>query len=107
MRQLRPSELAAILGELQRQVALDQLNEQRNRWNFLAATVINGASIVSAQIAAFGGKRRKPKLIEPDDLMGKDAKRLLQRLLKQGESKESSWNKHIGDAKAKGLVGPW
>ncbi|WP_461365559.1 hypothetical protein [Candidatus Darwinibacter acetoxidans] len=106
MRQLRPSELAAILGELQRQTALEGLNEQRNRWNFLAATVINGASVVSAQVAALGGKRRKPKFVEPDDLMSKDAKKLLQQLL-QETVQEAGWSKHIQDAKAKGLQGPW
>jgi len=37
MRQLTPRELAAILNELQRQKAIEQLNEQRNHWAFLAA----------------------------------------------------------------------
>ena len=31
MRQLTPRELAVVLNELQRQVAIEQLNEQRNR----------------------------------------------------------------------------
>ncbi len=106
MRQLRPSELAAILGELQRQVAIEELNEQRNGWAALAATVINGASMVSAQVAGLGGKRRRPKLITPDDIMGKDAKKLLQRLLRDG-AKAESWDRHVEDAKAKGLSGPW
>lgn len=103
MRQLRPGELAAILNELQRQVALDQLNEQRNHWNFLAAMIINGASAVAAAVS----KRRKPKMVEPDDFMSKDAKRMLQRLLKQSEPGEKGWNKNIKDARAKGLQGPW
>ena len=87
-------------------MALEELNEQRNRWNFLAATVINGASVVSAQVAALGGKRRKPKFVEPDDLMNKGAKKLLQQLLRETAEAEG-WDRHIEDAQAKGLAGPW
>lgn len=68
--------------------------------------MINGASVVSAQIAALGGKRRKPKFVEPEDLMSKDARRLLQQLLRESVEAEN-WDKHIEDAKAKGLAGPW
>ena len=106
MRQLRPSELAGILVELERQVTLEQLNEQRNRWNFIAAIIMNGAAIITSAIAGAVGKRRKPKLVEPDDFMSKDAKKMLQQLLGQNEPKRS-WDKHIGDAQAKGLAGPW
>ncbi len=107
MRQLRPSELAEILNELQRQVALEELNGQRNRWNFLAAVIVNGASVITSAIAGAVGKRRKPKLIEPDAFMNKDAKKLLQQLLKQNDLEQENWSKHIKDAKAKGLAGPW
>lgn len=108
MRQLRPSELAGILAELERQVTLDQLNEQRNRWNFLAAIIMNGTAIITSAIAGAVGKRRKPKLVEPGDFMSKDAKKLFERLLDQGApAKTRTWDKHIEDAKAKGLAGPW
>jgi len=108
MRQLRPSELAGILFELERQVTLEQLNEQRNRWNFLASVIVNGVSILTSAIAGAVGKRRKPKLVEPDDFMSKDAKKLFGRLLDQeAPAKKRTWDKHVEDAKAKGLAGPW
>ncbi len=112
MRQLTPRELVTILSKLQRQVALEQLNEQRNRWAFLAAVIANGFSVLSSVIAgAFGGKRRKPKMVSPDDFMGKEAKKMLQRLLEQDrpepELEQKNWGRHKADAKAKGLVGPW
>lgn len=108
MRQLRPSELAGILVELERQVTLEQLNEQRNRWNFLAAIIMNGTAIITSAIAGTVGRRRKPKLVEPDDFMSKDAKKLFEQLLDRGApAKKRTWDKHIEDAKAKGLAGPW
>lgn len=108
MRQLRPSELAGIMNELERQVALEQLNEQRNRWNFLAAVIMNGASVLTSAIAGAVGKRKKPKRVEPDDFMSKDAKKLFERLLNQGApEKTRTWERHIEDARAKGLAGPW
>lgn len=103
MRKLSPQELSAILNELQRQVALEQFNEQRNKWAFLAAVMANG---FSALANSFSSKRRKPKMVQPDDFMAKDAKKMLQRLLGQ-EPEEKSWIKHVRDAKAKGLRGPW
>lgn len=106
MRRLRPSELAAILGELQRQGTIEELNEQKNKWNLLAAATINSTSAICAQLAGLGGRRRKPKLVEPEDLMSKDAKKLLRQLLRQN-AEVGSWDKHIEDAKAKGLSGPW
>jgi hypothetical protein len=108
MRQLRPSELAGILFELERQVTLEQLNEQRNQWSFIAAVIVNGVSVLASAIAGAVGKRRKPKMVEPDDFMSKDAKRLFKRLLDQAApAKAESWSKHVEDAKAKGLRGPW
>ena len=109
MRVLRPSELAAILLELQRQVALEQYNEQRNHWAFLAAVITNGFGAVVSAISGFGKRRYKHKPVSPDDFMGKDAKKMLQRLLGQDEPgiERKDWSKHIEDAKVKGLVGPW
>ena len=99
MRALRPSELVAILNELQRQVALEQYNEQRNHWAFLAAVITNGFSRIAGMFS-----KRKPKMVEPDDFMSKDAKKMLQRLLGQ-EPEQKDWSRHIEDAKAKGLKG--
>ena len=99
MRQLTPRELAAILNELQRQMAIEQLNEQHNRWAFLAAVITNGFSRIAGMFS-----KRKPKMVSPDDFMGKDAKKMLQRLLGQ-EPEQKDWSRHIEDAKAKGLKG--
>lgn len=108
MRNLTPQELVAILNELQRQVAIEQYNEQRNRWAFLAAVITNGFNVLASVITGvFGGKRRKPKLVEPDDFMGKEAKKMLQQLLGQDEQEQKDWIRHVEDAKAKGLAGPW
>ncbi|NMD42659.1 MAG: hypothetical protein GYA86_05025 [Firmicutes bacterium] len=47
-------------------------------------------------------------MVEPDDFMSKDAKKLFKRLLDQGGlEKAHTWDKHIDDARAKGLAGPW
>ena len=101
MRVLRPSELAAILLELQRQVALEQYNEQRNHWAFLAAVITNGFSRIAGMFS-----KRKPKMVGPDDFMSKEAKKMLQRLLGQDEPEPKDWSRHIEDVRAKGLVGP-
>jgi hypothetical protein len=98
MRQLTPRELAAILNELQRQIAIEQLNEQRNHWAFLAAVITNGFGAITSMFS-----KRKHKAVSPDDFMDKDAKRMLQRLL--GQDKQKDWSRHIEDAKAKGLKG--
>ena len=99
MRQLTPQELVAILNELQRQVALEQYNEQRNKWAFLAAVITNGFGAITSMFS-----KRKHKAVSPDDFMGKDAKKMLQRLLGQ-EPEQKDWSRHIEDAKAKGLKG--
>lgn len=117
MQRLRPSELAAILSELGRQRLIEEYNEQRNHWNFLAAVTTNGVSVLSGTIAGAFGRRRKPKLVEPDDFVSKDAKKLFRQLLGRGQGRgrggaeqaaaNADWSKHIEDAKAKGLRGPW
>ena len=99
MRNLTPQELVAILNELQRQVALEQYNEQRNKWAFLAAVIANNISRIVGMLS-----KNKPKRVEPDDFMGKEAKKTLQRLLGQ-EPEQKDWSRHIEDAKAKGLKG--
>jgi len=100
MRQLTPRELVAILNELQRQMAIEQLNEQRNHWAFLAAVITNGFSRIAGMFS-----KRKPKMVSPDDFMGKDAKKMLQRLMGQEQLEQKDWSRHIEDAKAKGLKG--
>jgi hypothetical protein len=101
MHQLTPRELAAILNELQRQVTIEQYNEQRNKWAFLAAVITNGFGAITGMLS-----KRKPKAVTPDDFMGKDAKKMLQRLLGQ-EPERKDWSRHIEDVKAKGLQAPW
>jgi hypothetical protein len=101
MRQLTPSELTTVLHELQRQVAIEQYNEQHNRWAFLAAVITNNISRIIGMFS-----KKKPKRVEPDDFMDKEAKKMLQRLLGQ-ELEQKDWSRHIEDAKAKGLAGPW
>ena len=98
MRQLTPRELAVVLNELQRQVALEQYNEQRNKWAFLAAVITNGFGAITSMFS-----KRKHKAVSPDDFMGKEAKKAFQQLL--GQDKQKDWSKHIEDAKAKGLKG--
>jgi hypothetical protein len=100
MRNLTPQELVAILNELQRQVALEQYNEQRNKWAFLAAVITNGFGAITSMFS-----KRKHKAVSPDDFMGKDAKKMLQRLLGQEQLEQKDWSRHIEDAKAKGLKG--
>ena len=99
MKLLKPSELAAILNELQRQVTIEQLNEQRNHWAFLAAVITNGFGVITSMFS-----KRKHKAVSPDDFMGKEAKKMFQRLLGQ-EPEQKDWSRHIEDAKGKGLKG--
>ena len=98
MRALRPSELVAILNELQRQMAIEQLNEQRNHWAFLAAVITNGFGSIVSMFS-----KKKHKAVEADDFMSKDAKKAFKQLL--GQDKQKDWSRHIEDAKAKGLKG--
>ncbi|HZK24130.1 MAG TPA: hypothetical protein VFC74_01945 [Oscillospiraceae bacterium] len=98
MRQLTVRELSLILDELQRQVALEQYNEQRNRWASLAAVITNGCGAIAGMFS-----KKKHKEVSPDDFISKDAKKAFQQLL--GQDKQKDWSKHIEDAKAKGLKG--
>ena len=98
MRQLSPRELAVVLNELQRQMAIEQFNEQRNRWAFLAAVITNGFGAITSMFS-----KRKHKDVSPDDFMGKDAKKAFQQLL--GQDKQKDWSRHIEEARAKGLRG--
>ena len=99
MRNLTPQELVAILNELQRQVALEQYNDQYSHWAFLAAVITNGFGAITSMFS-----KRKHKAVGPDDFMGKEAKEMLQRLLGQ-EPEQKDWSRHIEEARAKGLKG--
>jgi hypothetical protein len=102
MRQLRPSELQAILKELQRQKLLDEYAEQKNKWAFLAAVIMNGVAILAR---VFSGKKKKIKEISPDDFISKDFKKIIQKVLGKQEE-DNAYDKHIEDAKKKGLKVP-
>ena len=51
-------------------MAIEQLNEQRNHWAFLAAVITNGFGAITSMFS-----KRKHKAVSPDDFMGKDAKK--------------------------------
>ena len=102
MRKLYPSELQAILKELQRQRLLEEYTEQKNKWAFLAAVIMNGVSILAR---VFSGKKKKIKEISPDDFISKDFKKVVQKVLGKQEE-DNGYKKHIDDAKQKGLKVP-
>jgi len=102
MRKLYPSELQAILKELQRQRLLEEYTEQKNKWAFLAAVIMNGVSILAR---VFSGKKKKIKEISPDDFISKDFKKVVQKVLGKQEE-DNGYKKHIEDAKQKGLKVP-
>lgn len=105
MRELRPSELAAILPELQRQMLADAYHKQRNNWAFLAAVITNGFSAVAGMFS-----KRKPKMVQPDDFIGKELKQLVEgteEAQPAQSAKKTDWASLIQDAREKGLVGPW
>lgn len=105
MRQLYRSELVAIVNHLQKKKITDEYAEQRNKWAFLAAVIANCSAMVAR---AFGGKKgRKPKTIEPDDFINKDFKKIIRQILGTNANEEKTFEKHIKDAKKKGLRGPW
>jgi len=102
MRQLRPSELVAILKELERQKFLQEYHEMRNRWAFLAAVITNGASAVASMFS-----KKKPKQVEPDVFISKEMKKAVEQWTKRAQQEENRWAELIREAKAKGLKGPW
>jgi hypothetical protein len=102
MRQLYPSELEAIIKELHKQMLIDEYAEQKNKWAFLAAVIMNGVSILAR---VFSGKKKKIKEISPDDFISKEFKKIVQQVI--GKQEDNDYIKHIEDAKQKGLSGPW
>lgn len=102
MRQLYPSELQAILKELQKQKLVEEYTEQKNKWAFLAAVIMNGVTVLAR---VFSGKKKKIKEISPDDFINKDFKKIIQQVLGKQE-KDNNYDKYIEDAKQKGLKVP-
>jgi hypothetical protein len=107
MRQLYPSEIQAILKELQKQKLVEEYAEQKSKWAFLAAVIMNGVAVLAR---VFSGKKKKLKTIEPDDFINKDFKKIVQKILseeKSNKKNDKNFDKHIQDAKQKGINGPW
>ena len=98
MRRIRPSELFDILDELKRQMLIEKYAEQKNHWAFLAAVITNGLGGIAGMFS-----KRKPKIVEADDFIGKDLKKAVEGIFKDEEETQ----KLIEDAKQKGLKGPW
>jgi len=93
------------LKELQRQKLLEEYHEQRNRWAFLAAVISNGFAGI---VRMFSKRKGKQKEITPDDFISKELKKLAGiDTIDKKPGKEPGFEKHIKDAKAKGLKGPW
>jgi hypothetical protein len=101
MRKLYPGELKAILKELQKQKLVDEYAEQKNKWAFLAAVISNGFSGIARM---FSKRRGKQKAITPDDFISKDFKKMIESCISEHKT---GFDKHIQDAKAKGVNGPW
>jgi len=76
MRQLTPRELAVALNELQRQMAIEQLNEQRNHWAFLAAVITNNISRIIGMFS-----KNKPKTGRTGRFHRQRSKNMLQRFV--------------------------
>jgi len=104
MRRLRPSELTAILRELQKQKLIQEYHEMRNRWAFLAAVTTNGFSTLAGMLSK---SKRKPKQVEPDAFISKEMKKAIERMTKKAQQEEDRWAELVREAKAKGLKGPW
>lgn len=77
---------------------IEKYAEQKNHWAFLAAVITNGLGGIAGMFS-----KRKPKTVEADDFIGKDLKKAVEGMLRDG----SETQKLIEDAKQKGLKGPW
>lgn len=102
MRALRPSELRAIIPELQRQMEMEQKGKQNVAWAMLSALSAVITNNISRVVGMFS--KRKPKVVTAADFMPKEE---TNRKGPANEGGPQDWSKHIEDAKAKGLVGPW
>lgn len=111
MRGLRCSELAAILAELHRQKTTGEYHDLRDHWAFLASVIVNSAQALATSMS---GRKRKPKPVTPEDFIGKDLKEAMKQLMQSLPGEKETQSRRgadraalIGDAKAKGLKGPW
>lgn len=103
MEALYPSQLTAILVELRRQMELEQVTEQYNKWAFMASIIVNGFNRVVRL-------KKKPKTVKPEEFLSKRAKQLLKKGIEYDNKvaePERDWSEHINDAQSKGLKGPW
>lgn len=79
----------------------------RENWAFLASVVTNGFLGLAASMST---RRRKPKMVKPEDFLDKNFVRLMEEMLGKREArpqKKTDWASLIEDAKEKGLRGPW
>lgn len=102
MRALYPSELYGLLQELQRQLLLEEYNEQLNKWSYLVASVYNGFTTIARMLSR---KKGRCKVFEPKDFISKDFHTIVKSLLPETEEKDDYEN-HMQDVKKKGLRGP-
>lgn len=100
IKQLRPSELYAIVEEIKKQKLLEEYKQLKNGWAFLASVITNC-------FIALGGK--KNDMVDAEDFISKEFKKQVEAILKaqSQEKKQDDWASLIEDAKAKGLQGPW
>ncbi|MGB9613904.1 MAG: hypothetical protein ACPL3B_00150 [Fervidobacterium sp.] len=101
MRELRPSELIAILKELKKQTFLQEYLEMRNKWGFIASTIVNSITSIAGMFS-----KSKPKQVNPDDFLSDEFKKRFKELTGE-QLNEGQWDKLIEEAKEKGLRGPW
>ncbi|MCM8901329.1 hypothetical protein KVG29_08860 [Caldicoprobacter algeriensis] len=100
IKQLRPSELEAILKELSRQKEVESVADQYNHWAFLAAMIANAAAAICGTLA-----RKKGKQYKPEDFIDKKVLSKIKTMPK--ETNQQDLPSLIEEAKAKGLKGPW
>lgn len=107
MDRLYRSEIPAITASLRKQRMADDYRDMRDHWAFLAAVITNAALGLAASMS---GKRRKPKMVTPEDFISKDFKRLMEELLGKNEARprrKTDRASLIEAAKEKRLKGPW
>lgn len=100
MRQLKPSELDAILDEIARQNELRNYTEFKSKWAFIAAVITNGFIAIANMFS-----KKTLEMVEPDDFVDKIWRQKMEGIIKEAQKDE--WASYIDDAKAKGLKGPW
>lgn len=100
IRQLRPSELAAILEEIGKQKEMDRYAEFKSKWAFIAAVITNGFIAIANMFS-----KKTLKMVEPDDFVDKIWREKMEGIIKEAQKDE--WASYIAEAKQKGLKGPW